>query len=104
QPRQVRFSAEILFRVLREHEPEHPLLREAYRQATEFFLDAPRAFAFLDALGGGAAWEWRWVELRAVSPFGFPLFASRMREALTLESPEEAIERLYQQLVTSAER
>jgi len=102
QPRQVRFSAEILFRVLREHEPEHPLLREAYRQATEFFLDAPRAFAFLDALD--KCWEWRWLELRAVSPFGFPLFANRMREALTLESPEEAIERLYQQLVTSAER
>ena len=100
RPRQVRFSAEILFRVLREHEPDHPLLVEAYRQATQAFLDAPRALDFLEKLADPQqGWQWRWVELRAVSPFGFPLFASRLREALTLESPEEAIERLYQELI-----
>ena len=97
RPRQVRFSAEILFRVLREHEPDHPLLAEAYRQATQIFLDAPRALEFLEALvDPKEGWQWCWVELRAVSPFGFPLFASRLKESLTLEDPEEALERLYQ--------
>lgn len=97
RPRQVRFSAEILFRVLREHEPDHPLLAEAYRQATQIFLDAPRTLDFLEELADPTqGWQWRWVELRAVSPFGFPLFASRLKESLTLDDPEEALERLYQ--------
>ncbi len=103
RPRQVRFSAEILFRVLREHEPDHPLLAEAYRQATQIFLDAPRALDFLERLADPKeGWNWRWVELRAVSPFGFPLFTSRMKESLALEDPETAIERLYQQFVAAA--
>ena len=44
--KQMNWSAEVLFRVLEEHEPNHPLLREAYRQATHTFLDADAAFAF----------------------------------------------------------
>ena len=32
-----------------------------------------------------------------VSPFGFGLYVSKMKENLTFENPEEAIERLYQQ-------
>ena len=38
------------------------------------------------------------MELPAVSPFGFPLFASRMKESLTLEDPDAAVERLYREL------
>ena len=46
--KQMNWSAEVLFRVLEEHEPDHPLLREAYRQATHTFLDADAAFAFME--------------------------------------------------------
>src|SRR5947209_8998448 len=48
RPRQLTLSSEVLFRVLEQHEPDHPLLREAYRQATHTFLDADEALAFLD--------------------------------------------------------
>jgi ATP-dependent helicase Lhr and Lhr-like helicase len=41
--RQLRWSGEVLFRVLQQHEPEHPLLVEAYRQAADTFLDAQAA-------------------------------------------------------------
>ena len=46
--KQMNWSAEVLFRVLEQHEPDHPLLHEAYRQATHTFLDAEAAFAFLN--------------------------------------------------------
>ena len=38
--RQLRFSAEILFRVLEEHEPDHPMLEEAYRQSIDHWLNS----------------------------------------------------------------
>ncbi|MEO8044274.1 MAG: DEAD/DEAH box helicase, partial [Spartobacteria bacterium] len=48
KPRQLSWSSEVLFRVLEQHEPDHPLLEEAYRQATHTFLDAETAYRFLD--------------------------------------------------------
>ena len=54
--KQMNWSAEVLFRVLEEHEPDHPLLREAYRQATHTFLDAEAAFAFLEEV---KSFDWR---------------------------------------------
>src|SRR6185295_1946417 len=41
--RQLAWSSEVLFRVLEQHEPDHPLLVEAYRQAAHTFLDASAA-------------------------------------------------------------
>ena len=90
--RQIRWSADILFKVLSQHEPDHPLLEQAVREATHTFLDLDRACAFLDRV---PALEWRFVEVPAVSPFAFGIYASKIREAMMMESPEEAIERLY---------
>ncbi len=92
----LRFSAEILFRVLEQHEPDHPLLAESYRQATTLFLDQDGACAWMEH-AAAADWKWRLVELPVVSPFGFGLYVSKMKENLMFENPEEAIERLYQQ-------
>ncbi|MBS0659902.1 MAG: DEAD/DEAH box helicase [Verrucomicrobia bacterium] len=93
--RQIRFSSELLFRVLSEHEPTHPLLEESYRQATHTFLDLPRALAFLDQVQS-ERWELR--EVPYVSPFAFPMFVSRIKEAMMFEDPEAAIERLYHEM------
>ncbi len=90
--KQIRWSADILFRVLCQHEPDHPLLEQARREATHTFLDFERARAFLDTV---PALEWSLVEVPAVSPFAFGIYASKIREAMMMESPEEAIERLY---------
>jgi ATP-dependent Lhr-like helicase len=90
--RQLRFSSEMLFRVLEEHEPDHPMLLEAYRQAMEHFLDFDVASAWMEqALG----WEWVLRESDKVSPFAFGMFASRFREGIMFENPAEAIERMY---------
>jgi ATP-dependent Lhr-like helicase len=44
------------------------------------------------------AMDWDLVEVPTVSPFAFGLYASKIRESLMMESPEEAIERLYREM------
>ncbi|MFZ4763819.1 MAG: DEAD/DEAH box helicase [Roseimicrobium sp.] len=92
QLKQLRWSGEILFRVLAQHEPDHPLLEQAYREATHTFLDLPRAEAFLQR---AQTMQWQFVEVPAVTPFSFGIYASRIKEGMMLEDPEEAIERLW---------
>ncbi len=90
--RALQWSSEVIFNVLREHEPDHPLLAEAYSEATRGFLDLPRALEFMDEV---AALPWDWRELTRVSPFSFGIFVSTIKETMTLEDPETTIERLY---------
>ncbi len=90
--KQLRWSTEILFRVLTEHEPDHPMLVQSYREATHTFLDRPRA---MDYLARAPSQEWHLVQVPVVTPFSFGLFASKIKEGMMLEDPEEAIERLW---------
>ncbi|PYJ10265.1 MAG: helicase [Verrucomicrobia bacterium] len=98
--KQLSWSAEVLFRVLEQHEPEHPLLVEAYRQATHTFLEADSAYQFLDDVQG---FEWKLVELPAVSPFSFAIYASVIKESMMLEDPASAIERIYREMYAKVE-
>ncbi len=91
--RQIRWSSDILFKVLVQHEPDHPLLEQAYREASHTFLDTDRACGFLAT---AADLEWHLVEVPAVTPFSFGIYASKIKESMMMENPEEAIERLYQ--------
>lgn len=90
--RQIRWSSDILFKVLNEHEPDHPLLEQAKHEATHTFLDQDRAIEFLHSV---QKLEWFLIEVPAVSPFAFGLYASKIKEGMMMETPEEAIERLY---------
>ncbi len=93
--KQLRWSAEILFRVLREHEPDHPLIEQAIREALHTYLDTERATAFLtDAL----SYDWRLIDVPAVTPFSFGIFVSGIKEGMMLEDPDEAIERLFYEM------
>jgi ATP-dependent Lhr-like helicase len=98
--KQMNWSAEVLFRVLEEHEPNHPLLREAYRQATHTFLDANAAFVFLEQLKN---FNWRLLELPVISPFSFPIYASVIKESMMLEDPASALERIYHEMYAKVE-
>ena len=92
--KQLRWSAEILFQVLAKHEPDHPMLTQARREATHTFLDLPRALVFLER---AQELDWQLREVPVVSPFSFGIFASKIKEGLMLEDPEEAIERLWRE-------
>ena len=98
--RTLQWSAEIIFDVLRRHEPDHPLLIEAYAEATLRFLDSPRALRFLEE---ATALPWRLRNVERVSPFAFGIFVSKIKETMTLEDPETTIERLYYEMYGSLE-
>lgn len=100
KPKQLSWSAEVLFRVLDRHEPDHPLLVEAYRQATHTFLDADSAYRFLEEVQD---FEWKLLELAAVSPFSFAIYASVIKENMMLEDPTSAIERIYREMYAKVE-
>jgi ATP-dependent helicase Lhr and Lhr-like helicase len=93
--RMLQWSSEVIFEVLRKHEPDHPLLAEAYAEATLRFLDLTRAVAFLEKV---ADVPWNLRELQQVSPFAFGMYVSRIKETMTLEDPETTIERLYHEM------
>lgn len=93
--KQLNWSSEVLFRVLEQHEPDHPLLQEAYRQASHTFLDAESAYDFLASCD---RLDWTLRELPAISPFSFPIYASVIKESMMLEDPTVAIERIYHEM------
>lgn len=93
--KQLRWSSEILFRVLSEREPDHPLLRQAYRDAMHTFLDSGRA---MDFLREARSMDWELIEVPAVTPFSFGMYMSKIREGMMLEDPEEAMERLFHEM------
>ncbi|MFM7215414.1 MAG: hypothetical protein ACKO3H_11120, partial [Verrucomicrobiota bacterium] len=92
--RKLQWSSEVLFNVLSEHEPDHVLLREARRDAVQTFLDVESARRFLEEFLA----ERREVRLRPVPhvpPLSFGMYATKIREALLVEDPQETLERLY---------
>jgi ATP-dependent Lhr-like helicase len=91
----LQWSTEIIFEVLQKYEPDHPLLVEAYYEASHTFLDLPRAKEFLHQV---QAKPWRLLEVPKVSPFAFGIFVTKIKETMTMEDPETVIERLYHEL------
>src|SRR5438477_1136545 len=99
--KQLNWSSEVIFRVLEQHEPDHPLLEEAYRQAMHIFLDAEEANVFLDRV---QHYDWTLRKLPAVSPFSFPIYASKIKESMKLEDPAAAVERIYHEMYARVEQ
>ncbi|MEM0969967.1 MAG: helicase-related protein, partial [Verrucomicrobiota bacterium] len=93
--KQLRWSAEILFRVLTEQEPNHPLIRQSYREAMHTFLDTDRAISFLEA---AEEFVWEFREVPVVTPFSFGIYVSRIKEGMMMEDPDQAIERLFSEM------
>lgn len=98
--KQLNWSSEVIFRVLEQHERNHPLLEEAYRQAMHTFLDANNAFDFLRETN---TMNWKLLELPVISPFSFPIYASKIKESMMLEDPASAIERIYHEMYARVE-
>lgn len=88
--RKLHWSAEVIFNVLREHEPDHVLLREARRDAKQVFVDSATAETWLQA-----AVSVRLREIDRVPPLSFAMYATKIKEALLVEDPAETLERLF---------
>ncbi len=92
--RKLAWSAEVIFNVLQQHEPEHVLLREAMRDSLHTYLDADGARAFLEAQQSRPV---RLLRVDKIPPLSFAMIATKMREAVMVEDPFEMQERLYHQ-------
>ena len=90
--RKLAWSAEVIFNVLQQYEPDHILLREARREALHTYVDAAGARAFLERQAG-RPFRLRLVE--SIPPLSFAMYATKIKEALLVEDPYETMERLY---------
>lgn len=77
--RHLQMSAQLLYGVLREHDPEHPLLRQADAEVLEQALDLGRLERLLHTLHRQPV---HWCEPTRLSPWAFPLWAERQRFAV----------------------
>jgi ATP-dependent helicase Lhr and Lhr-like helicase len=92
--RKLQWSSEVIFNVLTDHEPDHVLLREARKETLFSHLDADGAEEFLKDLAN----HQRPIRLKSVEdvpPLSFGMYATQIKEALTVEDPTATLERLY---------
>jgi ATP-dependent Lhr-like helicase len=92
--RKLTWSADVIFNVLQQHEPEHVLMREARRDTLHTFIDADAALAFLRAQRDRPV---KLIRVEHVPPLSFAMYATKMKEAVMVEDPFEMQERLFHQ-------
>jgi ATP-dependent Lhr-like helicase len=92
--RKLTWSAEVIFNVLQQYEPEHVLMREALRDTLHTFVDADGALAFVEAQRDRPV---RLVRVDRVPPLSFAMYATKIKEAMLVEDPFAMQERLYHQ-------
>ena len=85
--RQVTFSTDLIYDVLRKHEPEHLLIEAAWADARARMTDAGRLGALLDR----AAAELVHVELERVTPLAVPLMVMIGRESVPAGMADEEL-------------
>ncbi|WP_413777332.1 ligase-associated DNA damage response DEXH box helicase [Sphingomonas sp. S2-65] len=85
--RQVTFSTDLIYDVLRKYEPDHLLLRAAWDDARARMTDVGRLARLLD----GAAEQMLHVDLDRVSPMAVPVLIMIGREKVVQGSGEEAL-------------
>lgn len=89
------WSGSLLYQTLLQHEPDHPLVREAVREVLEDQCDAPRA---LEEAKRIYETPLEIYDLPRPSPFGLPLFAAFNREVLVAPDPDRALDELVKTL------
>lgn len=85
------WNGSLLYKTLMEHEPDHPLLREAVREVLEDQCDAPTALKEATRIFETPL---RIYDLPRPSPFALPLFTAFNREVLVSPDPERALDDL----------
>ena len=88
--RQVLFSADLIYDVLRKYDPDHVLLRAARTEAAAGLTDIRRLADFLVAVEGRI----RHVRLDRISPFAVSIIAGIGKEAVSGEELDEAVAEL----------
>ena len=90
--RQVTFSADLIYDVLREHDPDHILLKAAWDDAAGGFLDIKRLSNLLARVKGGL----NHAALDRVSPLAVPVMLEINREAVAGSAQEDMLKEAAQ--------
>ncbi len=96
--RQVSFSADLIYDVLRKHEPDHILLRAARTEAATGLTDVRRLADLLVSVQGRI----RHRRLTRISPFAVGIIANIGRERVMGEPVDETLEELAGELAAEA--
>ncbi|WP_375206370.1 ligase-associated DNA damage response DEXH box helicase [Hyphococcus sp.] len=96
--RQVSFSADLIYDVLREHEPDHLLLRAAWDDAAGGFMDIARLQATLTRAKGRVVHS----PLDRVSPLAVPVMLEIGRESVARSASEEMLKAASDDLIATA--
>jgi ATP-dependent Lhr-like helicase len=97
--RQVTFSADLIYDVLRRHEPDHILLEAAFQDAGEGLLDIRRLGDLLKRAQGAIAH----IDLPYISPFAVPVMLEIGRESIDGQAREAILEEAAADLVREGE-
>lgn len=89
------WNGSLLYTTLRQHEPEHLLVRETVRDVLEDMMDSERAQAEAARIHEA---RWEIYDLPRPSPFGLELFAAFSRETLLAQDPDRALDELVNTL------
>lgn len=96
--RQVTFSADLIYNVLRDHEPDHILLQAAWQDAAKGLLDVRRLADALARVSGKVDH----VALSRVSPLAVPVMLEIGREAVHGEAGDALLEEASGDLIAEA--
>ncbi|MGD0192520.1 MAG: ligase-associated DNA damage response DEXH box helicase [Rhizomicrobium sp.] len=98
--RQVTFSSDLIYDVLREHEPDHILLRATYEDAGTGLLDIARLAEMLKRVKGRIVAR----QLDRVSPLAVPALLEISKEMVAGEAHEDLLHEAEDALVKEAMR
>ena len=96
--RQMLFSTDLVYDVLRKHQPDHILLRAARADAATGLLDIRRLSDMLGRIQGHITYK----ELDRVSPLAVPVMLEIGREAVYGEASDELLAEAAEELVKEA--
>ena len=97
--RQVTFSADLIYDVLREHEPDHILMQAAWADAAGGFLSIGRLQGLLKRARGHIVHK----ALDRVSPLAVPVMMEINRETVTGEASDAMLAELQESLLAEME-
>ncbi|MGH6872536.1 MAG: ligase-associated DNA damage response DEXH box helicase [Rhizomicrobium sp.] len=98
--RQVTFSSDLIYDVLREHEPDHILLRATYEDAATGLLDIARLSDMLKRIRGRIVTR----TLERVSPLAVPALLEISKEMVAGEAHEDILRESEEALIEEAMR
>jgi ATP-dependent Lhr-like helicase len=98
--RQVTFSSDLIYDVLRAHEPDHILLRATYADAATGLLDIARLATMLARVKGQIVTR----RLDRVSPLAVPALLEISKEMVAGEAHEDLLREAEEELVREAMR